>query len=209
MLKELEGVKENPANLLHCPLDIFLSKLGLHGLLQRDGRGGNGEYAPESGCIQYPGILYRSCQQDDGNMLPPCFLQDARRYFPHKSLPVRFPFSGDEEVGILNLFCKVQSFQKKLYAGFQLCIQKCVETAPIPPAAPAPGCKDTSLPVVRNMTSERCCIATSSSFTISASAPFWERIRGCSIGPKKDCVHHTRRETCLFSVDGQKRCLWS
>ena len=49
--------------------------------------------------------------------------------FP-KSLPVRFPFSGDEEVGILNLFCKVQSFQKKLYAGFQLCIQKCVETAP-------------------------------------------------------------------------------
>lgn len=63
-------------------------------------------------------------------MLPPCFLQDARRHFPHESLPVRFPFSGDDEVGILNLFCKVQSFQKKLYAGFQLCIQKCVETAP-------------------------------------------------------------------------------
>ena len=52
------------------------------------------------------------------------------KVLPHKSLPVRFPFSGDEEVGILNLFCKVQSFQKKLYAGFQLCIQKCVETAP-------------------------------------------------------------------------------
>ena len=48
----------------------------------------------------------------------------------YTSLPVRFPFSSDDEVGILNLFCEVQSFQKKLYAGFQLCIQKCVETAP-------------------------------------------------------------------------------
>ena len=63
-------------------------------------------------------------------MLPSCFLQDARRHFSHKSLPVRFPFSGDEEVGILNLFCKVQSFQKKLYSVFQLCIQTCLETAP-------------------------------------------------------------------------------
>ena len=54
--------------------------------------------------------------------------------------------------------------------GFNCASRNAWRPPPIPPAAPAPGCKDTSLPVVWNMTSERCCIATSSSFTISASA---------------------------------------
>lgn len=197
--------------MLHCPSDIFLSKFRLHGLLQRDGRGGNGEYAPESGCIQYPGILYRSCQQDDGNMLPSCFLQDARRHFPHKSLPVRFPFSSDDEVGILNLFCKVQSFQKSSMPGFNCASKNAWRLPPMPPAAPAPGCKDTSLPVVWNMTSERCCIATSSSFTISASAPFWgANMWAAPLGPKKGLRTSHAAVKHVFSVrDGRKSCQWS
>ena len=120
-----------------------------------------------------------------------CLLASCKmpgRYFPIRVCRSDFHSPVMRRSASLIFSAKVQSFQKKLYAGFQLHIQKWWRPPPyrLPPAAPAPGCKDTSLPVVWNMTSERCCIATSSSFTISASAPFWgANMWAAPLGPKK------------------------
>lgn len=124
-----------------------------------------------------------------------CLLASCK--MPEGTFPIRvcrsdFPSPVMMRSASLIFSAKSRVSKKKLYAGFQLCIQKCVETAPHTACRTGTGMQGYVLPVVRNMTSERCCIATSSSFTISASAPFGERIRGLlHWDRRKDCVHHT------------------
>ena len=58
--------------------------------------------------------------------------------------------------------------------GFNSAFRNARKPPPIPPAAPAPGISEMSLPVVDRITRESACILVSSSLTILASAPFCE-----------------------------------
>ena len=56
--------------------------------------------------------------------------------------------------------------------GFSSALRNADKLPPIPPAAPAPGQEDISLPVVRKMTAAKCRIPASNASIIAASAPF-------------------------------------
>ena len=134
-----------------------------------------------------------------------CLLASCK--MPEGTFPMRvcrsdFPSPVMMRSASLIFSAKSRVSKRSSMPGFNCASRNAWRPPPIPPAAPAPGCKDTSLPVVWNMTSERCCMAISSSFTISASAPFWgANTWAAPLGPKKGLrTSHAAVKHAFFSV---------